>query len=158
MAKNIFKVFILVIFLCEAGYATADTTEKATSQSNRWMEEIKTFKHSFLIKEIGLSEEQSELFLPIYEEMEEEIYQANKDARNLEQDLSLSSRDITDDEYAQVATALSQVKTKEAEIENRYFNKFSSILNKKQLFLLKRAENRFAVEMLNHNKLSKKSK
>ena len=89
--------------------------------------------------------------------MEEKIYQVNKEARLQEKEISVSSQDITEEVYEKAAKSLSQVKTKEAEIENQYFEIFSTILSKKQLFLLKRAENRFAIEMLNYNKQSKKT-
>lgn len=156
--KFILKSLILVLIFCQADLATADTTEKVSQQGNRWMEEIKNFKHSFLIKETEMTDEQSKEFLPLYKEMEDKIYQANKEARTFEQELSTTSRDITDNDYERAAIGLSQVKTKEAEIENQYFEKFSAILSKKQLFLLKRAENRFAIEMLNHNRQSRKIK
>ena len=90
--------------------------------------------------------------------MEDKVYSTNREARNLEQQLSSSQEEANDENYASVATALSQVKEKEAEIENHYFELFSKILSKKQMFLLKRAENRFSIEMLNHNKRSKSSK
>ena len=34
----------------------------------------------------------------------------------------------------------------------KYFEKFEKILNKKQLFLLKRAESKFTQQMLNHHR------
>lgn len=157
MKQIILKTFILTILLCQVESAIADTSEKVPQQGNKWMEEVKNFKHSFLIKEVEMTDEQSKEFLPLYIEMEEKIYQANKDARILEKEISVSSQNVTDEDYEKAAKALSQVKTKEAEIENQYFDIFSTILSKKQLFLLKRAENRFAVEMLNYNKQSKKA-
>ena len=44
---------------------------------------------------------------------------------------------------------------REGEIEAKYFDKFSKILTKKQLFLLKQAEVKFTREMLNKNKKRK---
>ncbi len=157
MLKIILKTFILAFLLCQVETAIADTSENTPQQGNKWMEEIKNFKHTFLIKEVEMTDEQSKEFLPLYKEMEEKIYQANKDARLLEKEISISSKNITDKEYEKAAKALSHVKTQEAEIENQYFEKFSTILSKKQLFLLKRAENRFVIEMLNYNKQSKKA-
>jgi hypothetical protein len=157
MNKSIIKIFILILTLCQVEWVLADTPEKAPQQGNKWMEEVKHFKHSFLIKEVEMTDEQSNEFLPLYKEMEEKIYQVNKEARLQEKEISVSSQDITEEVYEKAAKSLSQVKTKEAEIENQYFEIFSTILSKKQLFLLKRAENRFAIEMLNYNKQSKKT-
>ena len=51
--------------------------------------------------------------------MEEKIYQVNKEARLQEKEISVSSQDITEEVYEKAAKSLSQVKTKEAEIENQ---------------------------------------
>ena len=40
--------------------------------------------------------------------------------------------------------------------EDEYFKKFAKILTSKQLFLLKRAENRFAKSMISHSKQAKR--
>lgn len=158
MNKIIFKAILLVTVLLQGNALYAQNAEKAPMQNNKWMAEVRSFKHSFLVKETEMTDEQSKEFLPLYTEMEEKVYQANREARNLEQDITMSQDNTDDDKYLIAATALSQVKTKEAEIENHYFQLFSKILTSKQMFLLKRAENRFAVEMLNHNKKSKKAK
>lgn len=152
-------ILLLSVLTCGLSVtAQADTNEKPMQSDSRWMTEVRSYKHSFLIKETELTDSQCKEFIPLYTEMEKKIYQANKDARSLEQELTASSKDISDEEYEKVATALSQIKAKEADIENDYFQQFSKILNKKQLFLLKRAENRFARNMLNHNKQSKATK
>lgn len=83
--------------------------------------------------------------------MEKEIFQINKEVREMEKKVS-SSSNVSDTEYEKTAEAMSEVKAQEAKIESEYFEKFSKILSKKQLFLLKRAENRFTRDMLNHHR------
>lgn len=156
MKRIILNLFIISFFAIQGFYALAERPEKAPQQENKWMTEVRNFKHSFLISETGMTDEQSKKFLPLYSEMEDKVYSANREARKLEQELTNSQEDADDDKYMAVATALSKVKEQEADIENRYFILFSEILSKKQMFLLKRAENRFAIEMLNHNKLSRR--
>ena len=90
--------------------------------------------------------------------MEQEIYQVNVEARNLENKISNSTDEISELEYEKAAEALAEVKSREGEIELNYYKKFEKILSKKQLFLLKRAENRFTRDMLNHNRIGKSSK
>lgn len=158
MKTFILKAFFVAFAVTQIGIMAAETSTNVPQQENKWMNEVRNFKHSFLIKETEMTEEQSKEFIPLYTEMENKIYQANREARNLEQEITHSQNEtINEDKYFTVAAALSQVKTKEAEIENHYFTLFSNILNKKQLFLLKRAENRFAFKMLSHNKRSKKT-
>ncbi len=159
MNKQLFFIIlfsIISIFQCQT--AQANNNGKPQQTDNKWLNEVRNYKHSFLIKELDMTDEQSKEFIPIYTEMENKIYQANREARKLEQEISATSLHVSDEEYERVATILSQVKTKEAEIEQEYFQRYSKILTKKQLFLLKRAENRFAIDMLNHNKRSKANK
>ncbi len=156
MKAFILKVFFAIIVLSSSCIIKAENQEKVPQQENKWMNEVRNFKHSFLIKETEMTEEQSNNFIPLYSEMEDKIYQANREARKLEQEITLSQKEISEENYLNAATVLSQVKEKEAEIEKHYFALFSNILSKKQLFMLKRAENRFAFEMLSHYKRSKK--
>lgn len=159
MNKQLFFIIlfsVISIFQCQT--AQANNNGKPQQTDNKWLNEVRNYKHSFLIKELDMTDEQSKEFIPIYTEMENKIYQANREARKLEQEISATSLHVSDEEYERVATILSQVKTKEAEIEQEYFQRYSKILTKKQLFLLKRAENRFAIDMLNHNKRSKANK
>lgn len=88
--------------------------------------------------------------------MEEEVYQVNKEARDLEAKVSNSKEPVSDLEYAKTAEALSETTQKCAQIEDEYFKKFAKILTSKQLFLLKRAENRFAKSMISHSKQAKR--
>lgn len=151
--KKVFSIAILFsVLFAQSCFLFAQENK---SQPNKWMEEVKNFKHSFLIKETQMTDEQSKVFIPLYTEMEKKVFQANRNARQMATDLSREQNEVTDEHYTAVAKALSDVKAIEAEIENEYFKIFANILSPKQLFLLKRAENRFAIEMLNHNKRSK---
>ena len=47
---------------------------------------------------------------------------------------------------------MANVKAKEGEIENKYFEKYAKILTKKQLFLLKQAEVKFTRQMVSKGK------
>ena len=156
MKTNIIRTVILSLLISYAGISFAQTSTQTTGQSNKWIEKVRSFKLDLLIQEAEMSPEQKEQFTPLYTEMENQIYQANREARNIEQEISRAQENVNDEQYSNAAFMLSQVKTKEAEIENHYFSLFSKILSKKQMFLLKRAENRFTIKMLNHNKRSKK--
>ena len=79
--------------------------------------------------------------------MEKEIYQTNRDARKLASEIE-KKKSPTDSEYMQAAESLSRAKVREGEIEAKYFEKFSKMLSKKQLFLLKLTEAKFTRAML----------
>jgi Spy/CpxP family protein refolding chaperone len=140
MKKSI--AFILIIL--------ATLTANAQDRS-KWVNEMLEAKHQMLIEEVGLTPTQQEQFMPLYEAMEKEIYTTNRDARTLAASVE-KKKAPTDSEYKQAAEALSRVKVREGEIEAKYFEKFSKILSKRQLFLLKQTENKFTRTMLRGRK------
>ena len=131
--------------------------KKVTSRPNQteWIKGVREYKYDMLIKEVELTKEQQDAFLPLYQQMEEEIIKSNKEVRDLEHKISTSKEALSDLEYGIAAEAMSNVNMVNAQIEAEYFKKFADILSKKQLFLLKRAESRFA-KSINKKKTRKK--
>ncbi|MDE6715766.1 MAG: hypothetical protein K2J74_04700, partial [Muribaculaceae bacterium] len=97
-------------------------------------------------------QEQQDTFFTLYDEMQQSVININREAKQAEEDLTSRTDTPTDDEYTAVAKLLSETKGKEAIVEIDYFQKFSKILTPKQLFELKRAEDRFSRSMLMHHK------
>lgn len=108
-------------------------------------------KHDLIIKETAMTKAQQEKFMPLYTAMEQEIYQANKEARSLAEKVNKTAKP-TNEQYTQAANALSNVKLKEGQIEAKYYQKFAQILSKKQLFQLKQAELKFTRNMISKGK------
>ena len=124
----------------------------AQGSRSKWGQEMLEAKHQMIIKDVGLTPTQQEQFMPLYQEMEREIYQTNRDARKLASEIE-KKKSPTDTEYMQAAEALSRAKVREGEIEAKYFEKFTKLLSKRQLFLLKQTETKFTRTMLrNRNK------
>ena len=133
---------------------TIATTALAQNGRTKFATDMYQAKHEMIIEEMGLTQTQASQFLPIYEQMEREIYQVNRNARVLAREVE-KKKNPTDRDYEAAASALSSTRMREGEIEAKYFDKFSKILTKKQLFLLKQAEVKFTREMLNKNKKRK---
>lgn len=149
------KLYIIAALIVTALTAFAQTNNK--DQRTRWMNEVRNQKYEFIIKETDMTKEQQEDFLPIYKEMEKAIFTANQEARALELKVSNQTR-TSEAEYAAAALMLARVKQREGDIEMEYYQKFERILSKKQLFQLKRAENKFTQYMLSHHRRSGSSK
>ena len=111
-------------------------------------------KHEMIIEELGLTPTQQKQFMPLYEQMEREIYQVNRNARALASEVE-NKKNPSDRDYEVAASALSNTRMREGEIEAKYFEKFSKILTTKQLFQLKQTEVKFTREMLNKKKRKK---
>lgn len=152
------QYILFATLLCMSLNIDAQAQKQSKADRDKWLKEVREYKHDKLVEETDMSAAQKAEFLPLYSAMEQEIYQVNVEARNLENKISNSTDEISELEYEKAAEALAEVKSREGDIELKYYKKFEKILSKKQLFLLKRAENRFTRDMLNHNRIGKSSK
>lgn len=143
-------VSILIVLLALTATVSAQGNNRSKFSSDMYQA-----KHEMIIREVGLTQTQQKQFMPLYEQMEREIYQVNRNARALAAEVE-RKKNPTDRDYEAAASALSNTRVQEGEIEAKYFEKFSKILSKKQLFLLKQAEAKFTREMLSKKKGKKK--
>lgn len=134
---------------------TIATTAVAQNGRTKFATDMYQAKHEMIIQELGLTQTQQKQFMPLYEQMEREIYQVNRNARALAGEVE-KKKNPSDRDYEAAASALSNTRMREGEIEAKYFEKFSKILTKKQLFQLKQAEVKFTRQMLAKKKKSNK--
>lgn len=132
-------------------------TAKDNSNNSQWAQEMLNYKHDFIAEQTGMTQAQRDKFMPMYEAMEKEIFAVHRTAREQAKKISTTTK-ASDQDYANAARAMSQVKVKEGEIEGRYFERFSKILSKKQMFLLKQAEMKFTRQMYSQGKRQGKKK
>jgi len=133
-------------------------TSAAMAQNNgrtKFATDMYQAKHEMIIEELGLTQTQQKQFMPLYEQMEREIYQVNRNARALAAEVE-KKKNPSDRDYEVAASALSNTRVQEGDIEAKYFEKFSRILSKKQLYQLKIAEMKFTREMISKKRNSKK--
>ena len=127
------------------------STAMAQNGRTKFSTDMYQAKHEMIIQELSLTPSQQKQFMPLYEQMEREIYQVNRNARALAAEVE-KKKNPSDKDYEIAASALSNTRVLEGEIEAKYFDKFSKILSKKQLFQLKQAEGKFTREMLSKKK------
>ncbi len=158
MNRSIFSLIIaFVIFPFVSAFAQQEAGDSVKTNDSRrkWLNDVKDYKYQMLEREAQMTEEQAEEFFPLYQEMENKVFMVNLEARRMEMQISDGFDNATDDDFRQAAQALSNVKVREAEIEQEYYPQFARILSDKQMFLLKRAETHFATDMLRHYNRSK---
>jgi Spy/CpxP family protein refolding chaperone len=126
----------------------------AQNSRTKFASDMYQAKHEMIIEELGLTPTQQKQFMPLYEQMEREIYQVNRNARALANEVE-KKKNPSDRDYEAAASALSNTRIQEGDIEAKYFEKFSKILTKKQLFQLKQAEGKFTREMLSKKRNKK---
>lgn len=148
-------IALAALLMCCTAVATAkDNTSSGNGNRSQWTQEMLDYKHDFIAEQTEMTQAQRDKFMPLYEAMEKEVFAAHRTAR--EQAKKVSSSKATEQDYATAARAMSQVKVKEGEIEGRYFEKFSKILSKKQMFQLKQAEMKFSRQMLSRGNKKKR--
>lgn len=140
------KVLAIVIMVLAITTATAQNNGRTKFATDMYQA-----KHEMIIEELGLTPTQQKQFMPLYEQMEREIYQVNRNARALASEVE-KKKNPSDKDYEAAASALSRTRTQEGEIEAKYFDKFAKILSKKQLFQLKQTELKFTREMIKKKK------
>jgi len=141
--RRLLTLLVVALTIC--------TTALAQPSRSKWAADMYEAKHKMIVEELGLTPTQQKQFMPLYEQMEREIYQTNSEARALAAEVE-KKRNPSDRDYEVAANALSNTRVREGEIEAKYYDKFAKILTKKQLFQLKQAEAKFTRQMLSKGK------
>ncbi len=152
--KRICTIFTLVALIC----LTSATASAQNRDRKQFRDDIREYKHNYFKQKLDLSREQANSFFDLYDKMDDAITALNDEARTLETRIyDAPDGTITDIEYEVATRTLIEVKEKEAAIEKEYYDKFNEILNKKQLFELRKVERDFTMQLLKyHHKNGKK--
>lgn len=150
---NLRSASTLLLLMVSASWLTPAFAQTPATPGGReqWIAEIRTYKHDFLIKELALTREQQNRFLPLYDEMEDKIEELNSDTRELETRV-IDDPNASDVEVRNAARTIFEMKKAEGEIEMEYFEKFKDILEPRQLLRLKSAERRFTQRLVNSHR------
>lgn len=152
--KRICSIFTLVTLIC----LTAVTASAQNRDRKQFRDDIREYKHNYFKQKLDLTRDQANSFFDLYDKMDDAITALNDEARTLETRIyDAPDGTITDIEYEVATRTLIEVKEKEAAIEKEYYDKFNEILNKKQLFELRKVERDFTMQLLKyHHKNGKK--
>lgn len=150
---------ILAILLTVLTISAADAQgQKRDGRMTQWLEEMRQLRTGFIVKELELTNEQKEKFVPLYEAMCRDVEKLMHDTRSLERTVRRKGAAASNLELEKASEALYESKGKENVIEMRYFNKFKSILTPQQLFNLKHAEHKFNKQLMNQRRSNKARK
>ena len=122
----------------------------SSGDRDKWLSEVRNYKQEYLSRELQLTKEQQSKFFPIYNEMDEELNKVASETRDLEAKVN-DDKNATDTEVSAAARALFEQKSRESEIELRYFDRYKEILTPRQLIRLKAAERKFTQQLVRHH-------
>lgn len=117
----------------------------------RYITEIRAYKHDFLSRSLELTPEKQREFFELYDEMEDRVMQIGSETRELVNRVEAEGE--ADEEALEAATdAMFGQKQKEADVENEFYAKFKEVLTPRQLFKLKGAERKFNQQLMRQHR------
>ena len=142
---------ITALIICIVVGSLSLMADGPRNRANReqWYNNMIQTKIDYLSKQMNLTPQQKEKLEKSYRDMSNETSRLARDTRSLERQVSKKANP-SDLEYEKAAEAITEFKAKEGAVELKYFNQFKTFLNKKQLFQLKLAENKWMDELMRH--------
>lgn len=133
------RSIVLTIFALLFSISTLSAQQDGGSLS---LSKYKEEREKFLIKEIGLTETEAKIFIPLTNDLLKKKYDLNRQAR---QALSriLKKEKLTDADYLEIVDKNIEIKQKEAQLEKEYYQKFRKILPPEKLYKYQKAEIQF---------------
>ena len=137
---------VLLAVMLTAGVAVAQKRQISPEQRHKVMEEVREFKHNTFVKKLDLTKEQQPEFFKLYDQMDDELMEVNRETRTLERKVTKDS-EASDTEMLAAARAMYTQKKTEADKELKYFDKFAEVLTARQMLQLKSVERWIAMQM-----------
>lgn len=142
--KKYLILFLLAFFAMSP--IVAQRKDGDRKSKHEMMKELHEFKLKFLAQEMDLKEDQQTRFFEIYNQMSEERHKLFRETRQLEKKVK-ENKNASDADYQAVSAAITAAKEKDAALEKKYDEKFSTFLSQKQIFKMKAAEEKFREKM-----------
>lgn len=155
MFRIILAALIVTIMTVAPAYADGRPSKE---QRDRWFKEMQQYKREYLVKEMDLTDEQKAKFLPVYDNMEQEIRRLHNETRQLVRDVDKKGDKATALEREKAAEASFELRSKEGAIEMKYYKEMKSFLSPDQLLKFKKAEDKFTRELMKHRHRGPKKK
>lgn len=135
------KILFLTLALLFAIPSFAQKKHDGKSKEQR-RKEMLEFKLQFLASEIDLQQDQKKEFNEVYTQMEQERRGAFKKMKHAEKSIR-ENPNASEAEYEKASEEIAAAKAEMLRIEQKYDEKLSTFLSKKQMYKLKEAELKF---------------
>lgn len=107
------------------------------------IEQIRAEKHSYLVKELELSEEEAKALMPLVNELDKARFEIWQTERELRQKVKQNNAQLSDKEIRAYLDLQSDNRVKIAEIERSYYKRIAEVLSPQKLLRLEQAHRRF---------------
>jgi hypothetical protein len=142
MKRKLFIAFtVFLLFIIDPAFAQEQTHEA------RW-EKIKAEKVAFLTTQLALTSAEAEKFWPVYNEMEQQRWDAQKARRELENKVSEAEESLSESEIVKLTRDFAGSMAKEGALMSGYNEKLLKVIPAKKVLKLYKAENEFRMNMI----------
>ncbi len=143
MKKIIFLLTITAFFI-NPSLVLAQNDDKA--HQDRW-EKYRSEKVAFLTNKLDLSSSEAQKFWPVYNEMDKERSEVQRDRRELDRQVREATEKLSDAEITKLTRAYASNAEKEGSLATKYNEEFLKILSPQKVLKLYKAENEFRMYM-----------
>ena len=149
--KRIIFLLSIMILINSSGVKAQNNEHKA-----KW-EKIRSEKVSFLTDKLELTPAEAQKFWPIYNELENKRWEAQKCRRDLEVKVKEAEESLSDKEIIELTHDYAGNMQKEGALMVKYNDEFLKILPPQKVLKLYKAENEFRMYMIQKYRDRKKS-
>jgi len=128
-------------------FITWSTQGQNQPRDERW-EKIKAEKVAFLTTQLALTSAEAEKFWPVYNEMEQQRWNAQKARRELENKVSEAEESLSENEVIKLTRDFAGSMAKEGALLSGYNEKLLKVIPAKKVLKLYKAENEFRMNMI----------
>ena len=146
--KRVFTLCGILFILLLSGNAFAQNAPKHKHHNNSRWKEYMTQKKEFLIKEVGMTDEEQKKFFPLYDELQQKKFDIQCETRREIRTLQEKKGDVSESDYLKIANAINNSRLTDAQLDNDYYRKFSRLVSAEKLYKLQVAELRVNKEIL----------
>lgn len=139
------KRFILILFLVTS-FAASSNAQKRFD-----VEQFKKERMEFLVKEIGLTEQEQKKFAPLCNELLDKKFELNREFRHKSREIKKKGKAATDTELQSLNDLNAANKIKEAELDKEYYDKFKTFLSAEKINKYYAAERKFMKRTVRDN-------
>lgn len=132
------SAILTILFLLICSLSVDAQQDRSSLNLNKYKED----REKFFIKEVGLTETEAKIFIPLSNDLLKKKYELNRQAR---QELSriFKKEKLTDSDYLEIVDKNLEIKQKEIQLEKEYYLKFKKILPPEKLYKYQQAELKF---------------
>ncbi len=150
--KRLVLIFVLILMVPLAVMAQNDR-RNADNGGNGQRPSFESFmrtKCDMVVSELGLSQQDSSRFIPIYQELlkeKDELYKKYSGGRRIRLQVEMGET-VPDTTLMRVIYNNSLLQVEDAQLEHRYLLRLSGILTPMQLYKLQNAEQKFRTSIM----------